>query len=215
MGIDFRSLFESTKDKNKREKKEARQRKRKLKNLLSGTEANIQSLNSDLEGCREEARKFLTAGQKGAAMQSMQAYRNTLSLIQKLRTRKFVIESNKANLEMAQTDQESVSILSDIANALEIDPEEIADKLEDVEDKIDEQEAVDEIFDRVYQQQLAASGKVSDALPSVEDLMSDLEAEVNGGQTQKESGKEEPSDEIDQLREDLDDLENGKDGADK
>ena len=212
MGIDFRSLFESTKDKNKREKKEARQRKRKLKNLLSGTEANIQSLNSDLEGCREEARKFLTAGQKGAAMQSMQAYRNTLSLIQKLRTRKFVIETNKANLEMAQTDQESVSILSEIANALEIDPEEIADKLEDVEDKIEEQEAVDEIFEEVYQKQLATSGKVSDALPSVEDLMSDLEAEINGGQAKKESGE---SDEIDQLRNDLDDLENGNDGADE
>ena len=54
-----------------------------------------------------------------------------------------------------------------VESALEIDPEEIADKLEDVEDKIDEQEAVDEVFEEVYQKQLAASGKVSDALPSV------------------------------------------------
>ena len=90
-----------------------------------------------------------------------------------------MFEQLLSKLEMAQTDQEFSKSLSAINAVVQIDPEAVADVLDEVQDKLGEQVDTDKIWEKVHDKEMeGVENKLSDLVPSLDDMMAQLEDEV-------------------------------------
>ena len=90
-------------------------------------------------------------------------------------------------LQMAKADQDIAAAMENLSAVLNIDPDKISDVLIDVNDSLSEQSEVDIMWDKRYVAEMNGIAKV-DSIPSIEDMMSNLEkeviADVSGGKIQ-------------------------------
>ena len=88
---------------------------------------------------------------------------------------------------MAKADQDIAAAMENLSAVLNIDPDKISDVLIDVNDSLSEQSEVDIMWDKRYVAEMNGIAKV-DSIPSIEDMMSNLEkeviADVSGGKIQ-------------------------------
>jgi hypothetical protein len=207
-------LFKSKKDREKELRKQRRKAFRDAENAISTVNGRVESTKADRDKAWAEARQYLKAGQKGAAQRSLQTVRANELIIDQLEKKNWVFKRLTTKLELARTDQEFSQSLAAINVVVEIDPEAVADVLDDVQDKLGEQGDVDKIWSKMYDSEMAGVEEVSDTIPSVEDMMTDLEdevvADVRGGKitdtVSESSGGSKVSEEIGEGRKRLNDL---------
>ena len=171
-------LFKSKKDREKELRKQRRKAFRDAENAISTVNDRVESTKADRDKAWAEARQYLKAGQKGAAQRSLQTVRANELIIDQLEKKNWVFKRLTTKLELARTDQEFSQSLAAINVVVQIDPEAVADVLDDVQDKLGEQGDVDKIWSKMYDSEMAGVEKVSDTIPSVEEMMADLEDEV-------------------------------------
>jgi len=207
-------LFKSKKDREKELRKQRRKAFRDAENAISTVNGRVESTKADRDKAWAEAREYLKAGQKGAAQRSLQSVRANELIIDQLEKKNWVFKRLTTKLELARTDQEFAQSLAAINVVVEIDPEAVADVLDDVQDKLGEQGDVDKIWSKMYDSEMAGVEEVSDTIPSVEDMMADLEdevvADVRGGKVadsvSETSGGSRISEDIGEGRKRLNDL---------
>lgn len=221
MGI-FERLFESKKNKEKRLAREQRQRTRKADSNIKKVEGKIAEMESESNQLLGKAKECLKTGQESGASQALNTWRHNQVLIQKHNKKLHVFKIYNDKLDMAATDQEMAGILAELAGNLEIDPEATYESLDDVADKLTQQQDVDDIWERAYEAEMAGVDKVSDPIPSVEELLEKLNKEVadevGGNRISESQGVTEEGDsvneEIGEGRKKLDDLlDEGEDGS--
>ena len=171
-------LFKSKKEREKEDRKRRRKAFRDAENAIDTVKARIGTMKADRDKAWAEARQYLKAGQKAAALRCLQSVRAGELMMDQLEKKRWVFQQLTTKLELARTDQEFSGALAAINTVIEIDPEVVADVLSDVQDKLGEQVDVDKIWNQMYDKEMAGVEKVSDFIPSVEDMMQDLEDEV-------------------------------------
>lgn len=171
-------LFKSKKEREKELRKQRRKAFRDAGNAIDTVKDRVNTMKADRDKSWAEARQYLKAGQKGAAQRCLQSVRANELMMDQLEKKRWVFEQLTTKLELARTDQEFSGALKAINTVIEIDPEAVADVLEDVQDKLGEQVDVDKIWSNMYDKEMAGVEKVSDSIPSIEDMMKDLEDEV-------------------------------------
>lgn len=175
MGIG--DLFKSSKE---IERAKKRDRRRSLRGVESSTDEvkdEIAALKKERDKAWAQAREYLRDGQKAAAQRLLQSVQSRELMMGKLEKRLWVFNQLALKMKMAKTDQEFATALNRLNTTLEIDPDKIADVLGDVDDSLSDQADVDKIWDKGYEKEMNGLAQ-SDAVPSVEEMMGNLEKEV-------------------------------------
>lgn len=184
MGIG--DLFKSTKEL-EREKNRARRRAlRDVERAADVVKDRIATLKKERDAAWAQARDYLRDGQKAAAQRCLQSVQANELMMGKLERKSWVFGQLSTKMEMAKTDQEFASALANLNTTLEIDPDKIAEALDDTNDSLSEQGDIDKIWDKEYGKEMNGLAQ-SDSIPSVEDMMASLEkevvADVSGGKS--------------------------------
>lgn len=203
-------LFKSKGEREKEERKKRRKAFRDAENAVDAVKDRINGMKGERDKAWKEARQYLKDGNKAASQRSLQSVRANEMMMLQLEKKRWVFEQLLTKLEMSKTDQEFAQALSAINTVVQIDPEAVADVLDEVQDTLGEQVDIDKIWDKMYDKEMVGvEGKMTDTIPTVEDMMKDLEdevvADVRGGKvTESESsGGSKVSEEIGEGREKL------------
>lgn len=173
----FADLFKSSREK---EREQARARRKALRDVESSTDAvkeDIAALKNERDKAWTQAREYLRDGQKAAAQRLLQSVQSRELMMGKLEKKLWVFNQHTLKMKMAKTDQEFATALNWLNTTLKIDPDRIADLLGGVDDSLSEQVAVDKIWEKGYEKEMNGLAQ-SDAVPSVEEMMGNLEKEV-------------------------------------
>ena len=171
-------LFKSKAEREKELRKKRRKAFRDAENAVDAVKDRVDSLKAERDKSWAEAREYLKAGQKGAAQRSLQSVRANELMVDQLEKKRWVFDQLLIKLEMSKTDQEFSQALGAIDAVVNIDPDAVADVLDEVQDKLGEQLDVDKVWNKMFDREMAGVEKASDRVPSVEDMMKDLEDEV-------------------------------------
>lgn len=173
-------LFKSKAERVKELRKKRRKAFREAENAVDVVKDRVNSLKAERDKAWTEAREYLKAGQKGAAQRSLQSVRANALMVDQLEKKRWVFDQLLTKLEMSKTDQEFSQSLGAINAVVEIDPDSVADVLDEVQDKLGEQLDVDKIWNKLYDREMVGVEKTSDAstIPTIEEMMKDLEDEV-------------------------------------
>ena len=173
------NLFKSEKDRKREEDKKRRKAFREAERAVDTVKERIDKLKAERDKSWNEARQYLKYGQKAAAQRGIQACRASEMLISKLEMKRWVFEQLLSKMELAKTDQDFSQSLSAINTVTQIDPESVADVLDEVQDKIGEQVDTDKIWEKVYGKEMeGVETKMTDVVPSIEDMERQLQDEV-------------------------------------
>ena len=196
----LRDLFKSKKEREREEAKKRRKAFREAENAVDVVKDRIGKLKKDRDKAWGEARQYLKDGQKAAAQRCLQTCRASEMLMSKLEMKRWVFEQLLSKLELAKSDQDFAQALGAINTVVQIDPEAVADVLDEVQDKLGEQVDTDKIWEKVYGKEMeGVETQMTDTVPSIEDMERELEDEVAaeiGGErpiAATEGGDTEPS----------------------
>lgn len=172
-------LFKSKKDRDRDAARARRKAFRQAENSLDTVKERVDKLKKERDAAWQEARTYLKDGQRGAAQRCLQTCRASEVLIGKLEMKRWVFEQLLSKLELAKTDQDFSQALSAINTVVAIDPEQIADVMDEVQDKLGEQVDSDKIWEKMYGKEMAGvENQMTDTIPSIDDMQKQLEDEV-------------------------------------
>ena len=188
-------LFKSRKDRERDERKKRRKAFREAESAVDKVKERVTKLKRERDNSWKEARAYLKDGQKSAAQRSLQSVRANELMVSKLQQKQWVFEQLLTKLELAKTDQEFSQALGGINTVIEIDPDVVADVLDEVQDKLGEQVDVDKIWERAHDKEMAGvTDTASETVPSLEDmetqLADEVAAEIGGERTADLSGED-------------------------
>jgi len=187
-------IFKSQKQREKEERTHRRKALRDAEGAVDKIRDRITSMKKERDATWREARDYLKAGQKEAAQRCLQSYRAGEVLMDQLEKKHWVSRQLMLRMETAGIDQEIAGAFAVLQKVINIDPEKIADTLEDVRDALGEQEDIEKMWDKMYDKDMAGIERVSDTIPSVEDMMKNLEdealAEVGGYKVAEEETRD-------------------------
>ncbi len=175
----FGDLFKSKKERERDKKKQRRKAFREAEGSVDAVKDRIAKMKREHDASWAEARRYLKDGQKAAAQRSLQACRASDMMISKLEMKRWVFEQLLTKLELAKTDQEFAGSLEALNKVVEIDPDAVADILDEVQDKLGEQVDTDKIWENVHAKEMeGVETKMTDTIPSIEEMEKLLADEV-------------------------------------
>jgi energy-converting hydrogenase A subunit M len=184
MGI--KDLFKSDKERETELAKKRRRAFREAEGALDTVKDRGRKLQSERDKHWTQAKEYLKGGQKAAAQRCLQSVRGNELLLHKLQQKQWVFENLLTKLDLAKTDKDFADSLKAITTVVNIDPEHVDDVLAEVEDKLGEQGATDKIWDRMHSKEMeGVEGALTDSVPTLDSLMTDLEDEVADTQVEE------------------------------
>ena len=172
-------LFKSNKEREKEQRRKRRKAFREAENAVDAVKDRSKKLKQERDKAWAEARQYLKDGQKGAAQRCLQTCRASEMMVAKLEQKRWVFEQLLTKLELAKTDQDFTQALGAINTVVQIDPEQVADVLDEVQDKLGEQVDTDKIWEGMYGKEMeGVAEKMTDVIPTLEDMESQLADEV-------------------------------------
>ena len=169
------NLFRSKSEREKELKKKRRKAFRDAENAVAIVKQRVDQLIAERNKAWSEAREYLKAGQKAAARRALKSVRATELMIDQVEKKRWVFDQLLTRLELSKTDQEFSQALGAINSVIEIDPETVADVLDEVQDRLGEQLDVDQGWDKMYDREMAGVEQVSDSVLAVDEMMEHLE----------------------------------------
>lgn len=185
MGL--KDLFKSGEEIRKEKERARRKAIRDAERAGDSVKDKIADLKLERDKAWNEARAYLRDGQKAAAQRCLQTVQANEIMMGKLERKNWVFNQYITKMQMAKTDQDFAAALDTLNGVLNIDPDKISDVLIEVDDSLSEQSEIDKKWDKQYAAEMNGIAKV-DSIPSIEDMMSNLEkevvADVSGGKIQ-------------------------------
>jgi len=177
--MNFGDLFKSGKERDRDQAKKRRKAFRDAENAVDVVKDRIRKLKRDRDKSWGEARQYLKDGQKAAAQRCLQTCRASEMLMSKLEMKRWVFEQLLSKLELAKSDQDFAQALGAINAVVDIDPEAVADVLDEVQDKVGEQVDTDKIWEQVYGKEMdGVENQMSDIVLSMDEMEKQLNDEV-------------------------------------
>ncbi len=196
----LKNIFKSQAEREREKLKKRRKASRDAERAVDTVKERIVKMKNERDKSCNEARHYLKDGQKAAAQRQLQTCRASEMLMSKLEMKRWVFEQLLGKLELAKSDQDFTRALSAINTVVEIDPEAVADVLDEVQDKLGEQVDTDKIWEKGYGKEMeGVENQMTDLIPTIEDMEKQLQDEVAadlGGSRpikEKEAGEGGPS----------------------
>ena len=172
-------LFNSKREREREKERQRRRAFRAAENAVDAVKARRAKLKAERDQAWVEARQYLKDGQRAAAQRCLQSVRACELLMAKLEMKRWVFEQLLSRLELAKTDQEFAQALSDINSVVGVDPEKVAEALDDTAETLGEQDDIDAYWKRLHDKQMeGVQMDMTDVVPSLEEMQRQLEDEV-------------------------------------
>ncbi|MBN1506056.1 MAG: hypothetical protein JW955_04375 [Sedimentisphaerales bacterium] len=172
-------LFKSKREREREEAKKRRKAFREAESAVDIVRERIGKLQKDRDKAWAEARQYLKDGQKGGAQRCLQSVRANELLMSKLEMKRWVFEQLLSKMELAKSDQDFAQALSAIDMVVKIDPEVVANVLDEVQDKLGEQVDTDKIWERMYGKEMeGVANQMTDVIPTTDEMMKQLQDEA-------------------------------------
>lgn len=176
-------LFKSKKDREREARREERKAKRsasrQLERSLDGLKGKIKDIRTKKDKDWAQAKDFMKAGQKGAASRLLKSCRASELLASKLERKAWFWEQRAISLEAGATDKEMALGLQELAQLMQIDPEQIDEAMVDVQEVLDEQTDVDRLVEKEYAKEMEGLAEQEAVdVASLEEMEKELYDEV-------------------------------------
>ena len=160
-------LFKSKAERERDAQKKRRKAFRDAENAVDLVKERVGKMKAERDKAWGEGKKYLRDGQKGAAQRCLQTCRASELLMSKLEMKRWVFEQLLSKLELAKSDQDFTQALGAINTVVKIDPEAVANVLDEVHDKLGEQVDTDKIWERVYGKEMeGGKNREDEVVPS-------------------------------------------------
>lgn len=177
MGLD--DLFKSRKEREREEKKKRRKAFRDAENAVDAVKDRIAKLKAERDKSWAEAKQYLADNNRAGAHRCTQSVRACEVMGHQLEKKRWVFEQLITKMELSKTDQEFSNALSAINKVVNIDPDAVAEVMDEIQDQLGEQIDVDKIWDKSHDKEMVGvEGQLADEIPSVDHMMKELEDEV-------------------------------------
>jgi len=172
-------LFKSKREREKDKERARRKAFREAERAVDIVKDRVTKLKKERDTAWTDARKYLKDGQKVASQRCLQTVRASELLCAKLEMKRWIFEQLLSKLELAKSDQEFAQAMSAINTVVEIDPETVADVMDEIEGKLGDQVDTDKIWEKMYGKEMeGVQASMTDVVPSIEDMAKQLEDEV-------------------------------------
>ena len=175
--MSFGDMFKSTKERERERQREQYRASMEVERAKQNLNGQIEAQRKQRDAAWKRARDFLRDGQKQAAQRELNAVRMAEVRIAGLEKRSFVYTQKATSLEMAKTDQEFAKALSSLNSAINVDAGKVIDTMTDVGMSMAEQDSITSVIEGEYAKDMNGLEQ-SDAIPSVDEMMANLEKEV-------------------------------------
>ena len=183
-------MFTSDEELDREREAEIRKAVRNAENALDHTKDRIADLQKERDAKWAEARKYLQAGQKTAAQQSLVGVQSAESLMAGLERKSFVFRQMAFKLEMTAVDQKLVSSMRNLSDTVKVDTEAIQSALENADSVLADQENADKLWAKMYGKEMNGLG--AQEIPSVNEMTQQLYDELGIGEAPVQAADEVP-----------------------
>lgn len=183
-------IFTSDEELDREREAEIRKAVRNAENALDHTKDRIADLQKERDAKWAEARKYLQAGQKAAAQQSLVGVQSAESLMAGLERKSFVFRQMAFKLEMTAVDQKLVSSMRNLSDTVKVDTEAIQSALENADSVLADQENADKLWAKMYGKEMNGLG--AQEIPSVNEMTQQLYDELGIGEAPVQAADEVP-----------------------
>lgn len=183
-------MFTSDEELDREREAEIRKAVRNAENALDHTKDRIADLQKERDAKWAEARKYLQAGQKAAAQQSLVGVQSAESLMAGLERKSFVFRQMAFKLEMTAVDQKLVSSMRNLSDTVKVDTEAIQSALENADSVLADQENADKLWAKMYGKEMNGLG--AQEIPSVNEMTQQLYDELGIGEAPVHAADEVP-----------------------
>jgi len=193
----MKNFFKSRKKREKEARRERRKAFRQAENSVDAVKDRIKEMEKDAATSWDKARQARKSGEKAAAKRHLISYRAAQTLMMKQEQKRWVFEQYLMKMDAAQTDNEFSDALAKVNKVVNIDPERVEDVFDASQDLLGEQVDAEKFWNNMYEKEMeGASGELEDHVPSMEELVNQLEDETVAelGSPQKEQKQEENHD---------------------
>ena len=184
-------MFTSDEELDREREAEIRKAVRNAENALDHTKDRIADLQKERDAKWAEARKYLQAGQKAAAQQSLVGVQSAESLMAGLERKSFVFRQMAFKLEMTAVDQKLVSSMRNLSDTVKVDTEAIQSALENADSVLADQENADKLWAKMYGKEMNGLG--AQEIPSVNEMTQQLYDELGIGEAPVQAADEVPA----------------------
>lgn len=173
-------LFIKTKKEREREMRKDRRRAfRQAENAIQDVKDRVKRMEKDASEEWQKACDAMKEGKQAVAQRALVSYRAAQVLMTKMDQKRWVFEQYLMKMETAGTDAEFASALAAVNKVTDINPEMVEDVFDTAAELLGEQQDADSFWASLYDKEMeGASGKLSEHIPSMEDLTKTLEQEV-------------------------------------
>ncbi len=184
-------LFETQKEKTARLRKEKRKAFRQAEGSLDDLKLKVKNLQKDRDKAWQEARQYLKEGQKAAAQRCLQSVRAHEVMMDQLEKKRWLSEQFITKLDTAQSDADMAKAMKAVNTVIEIDPDVTADILDEVQDKLNDMEDINSLWDKAHAKEMeGVENLYEEEIPSVDAMMAELSSEVSTESTAVEKIEE-------------------------
>ncbi|MCY2927904.1 MAG: hypothetical protein NTV86_00130 [Planctomycetota bacterium] len=175
----FKSRAAREREVSREKRRQTRQGNRKVQKTLHELGDKVKKIRLKRDADWAKAKEYLRGGQKAQAENLLKSCRAKELLASKLERRVDFWESRQTRMEATQSDAVMADAMRDLATLSNIDPDNIEESMLAMEETFDDQTEVDSIIEREHEKDTEeVSLQETETVPSLKDMVSELESEV-------------------------------------
>lgn len=175
------NLFKSKKQRQREKEREVRRAQTKAEDAAKEIERRIQQMEKEGKKDWDNAVKAKQTGDKFTVDRMLRSFRSRRLLMTKMDQKRWVFEQYLQKILAMQVDGDFSTALSGLIAVVDIDPDQIEDVFEAAREKLHEEKETAHIWEREYWREMGdAESATGEAVPSIESLEKQLEAEAAG-----------------------------------
>jgi len=175
----FKSKKTREREANRSKRRANRQGNRVVQKALRGITDNVKKIRAKRDADWDKAKDYLRSGQKAQAENLLRSCRAKEVLASKLEKKADFWENRHTKMQASQSDSEMANAMQELAVLNNVDPENIEDSMMAMDEMFEDQTEVDHIIEREHEKDMEdVSIQETDVVPSIEDMVSELESEV-------------------------------------
>lgn len=185
------AIFMTDEERKAAQKKRRRKALREAENAIDLVKDRCASLKAERDAKWSEAREYVKCGQKAAAQRALNVVRVNDVLLIQLDQKRWVFENIITKMESAETDVSFADALGTLLRVNTVDPDRIAEVLDEAAGKSAELAEVNKVWNKEYGKQMNGIA-ASEAVPGIDEMLAEVTKEAateikggNGGGSKK------------------------------
>ncbi len=173
------NIFKSQKDRDREEKRKILRATNQLQRGIDQLNRKAQSFAAEIDKARKLGKKYAAEGKKDLARNVSVKIRSYRIGIAKLEMKAAVMDKRKLQADMAGTQKEFTEAIGQLNKLIKVDPDAFMDVVEGEAERAQDQSEIDAMWEQLFTEDMADAEFAGGPIESVDDILSDLEAEVS------------------------------------